>query len=166
MQINLRAHPAAFDDLEQAFDPAANVAYSSTFLKALFEETGSWQKASGRYHSATPKFNRPYRLKILKLWNEQTRLAYDARRAERKRQAAARRAARVADTPANRTTSVRWTSPPFNVLRARPGAMPAGRRRRPAGAPRHREADGERGGRTAVVRAIDRRIDATERRDT
>jgi len=106
MQINLRAHPAAFTNLEQAFDPVANVAYSSTFLKALFEETGSWQKASGRYHSATPKFNRPYRLRVLKLWNEQTRLAYEARRADRKRQAAARRAARRAKIKRNQATRV------------------------------------------------------------
>jgi len=106
MQINLRAHPDAFANLEQAFDPIANVAYSTTFLKSLFEETGSWQKASGRYHSTTPKFNRPYRLKVLKLWNEQTRLAFEARRAERKRQAAARREARAANTKRNRTTNI------------------------------------------------------------
>ena len=94
MQINLRYHPAAFNNLDQAFDPVANVAYGSTFLKSLFEETGSWQKASGRYHSATPEHNRPYRMRILKLWNEQTRLAHAARRADQKRQTAARRAAR------------------------------------------------------------------------
>lgn len=98
MQINLRHHPAAFTDLEQAFDPGANVAYGSTYLKALFEETGSWQKASGRYHSATPKFNRPYRLRVLKLWNEQTRLAFEAKRADRKRRANTRRTDRSVST--------------------------------------------------------------------
>ncbi len=106
MQINLRAHPAAFTNLEQAFDPVANVAYSSKYLKTLFKETGSWQKASGRYHSATPKFNRPYKLRVLKLWNEQTRLAYEARRADRKRRAAARRADRAASATRSRTTNV------------------------------------------------------------
>jgi len=119
MQINLRAHPAAFTNLEQAFDPVANVAYSSTYLKALFEETGSWQKASGRYHSATPKYNRPYRLRVLKLWNEQTRLAYEARRADRKREAAARRAARTAQTKRNQTTNVALDVP---SVQCRPGS--------------------------------------------
>lgn len=148
MQINLRAHPDAFANLEQAFDPAANVAYSSSFLKALFEETGSWQKASGRYHSATPKFNRPYRLKVLKLWNEQTRLAFEAKRAERKRQTAARRAAR-ADSAARTVSTSKNTRPRTttvalgsSLVRCPPGSAsryacraPAfiGRRAHPAG---------------------------------
>lgn len=143
MQINLRHHPAAFTNLEQAFDPVANVAYSSTYLKTLFEETGSWQKASGRYHSATPKFNRPYRLRVLKLWNEQTRLAYEARRADRKRQTAARRAAR-ATTPTTTTTRGKTANVAFgaHLVRCPPGSSsrhacraPAfvGRRAHPSG---------------------------------
>jgi hypothetical protein len=147
MQINLRHHPAAFTNLEQAFDPVANVAYSSTYLKTLYEETGSWQKASGRYHSATPKFNRPYRLRVLKLWNEQTRLAYEARRADRKRQTAARRAARASmptTTPMPMPTRGNTANVAFstNLVRCPPGASsrhacraPAyvGRRAHPSG---------------------------------
>ncbi len=145
MQINLRHHPAAFANLEQAFDPVANVAYSSTYLKTLFDETGSWQKASGRYHSATPKFNRPYKLRVLKLWNEQTRLAYEARRADRKRQTADRRAARATTStttftpPRGKTANVAFST---NLVRCPPSSSsrhacraPAfvGRRAHPSG---------------------------------
>ncbi len=130
MQINLRYHPAAFNNLDQAFDPVANVAYGSTFLKSLFEETGSWQKASGRYHSATPEHNRPYRMRILKLWNEQTRLAHAARRAgpETPSGRAARRPLdRRRESGPDRTT-FRSAPCPFGALRAPPPATPAGRR--------------------------------------
>lgn len=71
MQINLRHHPDAFASLQQAFDPGANAAYAATFLAALHTETGSWERAAGRYHSATPKYNRPYRQKIMRLWAEE-----------------------------------------------------------------------------------------------
>ncbi len=70
MQINLRHHPDAFASLQQAFDPGANAAYAANFLAALHTETGSWEGAAGRYHSATPKYNRPYRQKIMRLWAE------------------------------------------------------------------------------------------------
>src|SRR5499426_259552 len=35
MQVNLYYHPDAFSDLNQAFDPVANVAYAASYLKAL-----------------------------------------------------------------------------------------------------------------------------------
>src|SRR3546814_8505474 len=35
MQINLRWHPDAFSDLDEAFDPAANTAYSAKYLATL-----------------------------------------------------------------------------------------------------------------------------------
>lgn len=75
LQVNLRYHPDAFTDLEQAFDPSANAAYAAGFLARLFAETGSWHRAVGRYHSATPEFGRRYRLKVIALWNAQRRLA-------------------------------------------------------------------------------------------
>ena len=95
MQINLMHHPEAFDDLDQAFEPVSNVGYGARHLKTLFGETRSWQRAAGRYHSATPKRARAYRLKVVKLWNEQRRVAGDERR----------RNARLAVVPVDRKRS-------------------------------------------------------------
>ena len=53
MQINLMYHPAAFQNLDEAFDPSANADYAARFLVSLHAETGDWQKASGLYHSQT-----------------------------------------------------------------------------------------------------------------
>ena len=40
MQINLRYHPTAFKSLEEAFDPATNIAYATKFLKSLHDLQG------------------------------------------------------------------------------------------------------------------------------
>lgn len=74
MQVNLHHHADAFYSLDNAFDPAANVAYASKFLRSLYEDWGSWQEAAGRYHSATPELKGPYRDKVVTFWNEQQRL--------------------------------------------------------------------------------------------
>jgi hypothetical protein len=74
MQVNLHHHANAFYSIENAFDPFANVAYASKFLKSLYEDWGSWQEAAGRYHSATPELKGPYRDKVFTFWNEQQRL--------------------------------------------------------------------------------------------
>lgn len=71
MQVNLKYHPDAFASLDEAFDPHANAAYAARFLRRLFEETGSWLLAAGRYHSATPELGEPYRMKVLQRWNRQ-----------------------------------------------------------------------------------------------
>jgi hypothetical protein len=68
MQINLRYHGEAFADLEEALDPAANVAYAGEFLKDLHGETGSWTTAAGYYHSATPEHGNAYRERVVALW--------------------------------------------------------------------------------------------------
>ncbi len=78
MQINLYWHPDAFDNLEQAFDPAYNVAYAAVFLQELRGETRNWPDAVGRYHSMTPERMRAYRQKVLRRWQEEKR---EARRA-------------------------------------------------------------------------------------
>ncbi|MFW5834145.1 MAG: lytic transglycosylase domain-containing protein [Pseudomonadota bacterium] len=69
MQINLRFHPDAFATLEQALDPLANVRYAASFLQALKHETGTWQGAIGRYHSATPDLARAYRERVAGRWD-------------------------------------------------------------------------------------------------
>ncbi len=51
MQVNLFHHPAAFADLEAAFDPVTNVRYAARFLLSLRAQTGAWGTAIARYHS-------------------------------------------------------------------------------------------------------------------
>ncbi|MDC0739476.1 transglycosylase SLT domain-containing protein [Cognatishimia sp. SS12] len=60
MQINLRWHGAEFATQEAAFDPHLNADYAARFLRALFEKTGSWDEAAGRYHSATDVHQQRY----------------------------------------------------------------------------------------------------------
>lgn len=83
MQINLHYHPEAFESLEAAFEPAANLGYAAAFLSELRARYGSWTAAIGRYHSATPRFSGPYRLKVFRAWRA-------ARHAEREVRAEAR----------------------------------------------------------------------------
>lgn len=71
MQVNLRYHPDAFDDLSEAFEPAANADYAAGFLRDLFQETRSWDRAIGRYHSATPVRAQGYLLKVKTLWRDE-----------------------------------------------------------------------------------------------
>lgn len=54
LQVNLRWHPEAFATLSQGFDPAMNVDYAARFLRMLYEESGDWWVAAGRYHSRSP----------------------------------------------------------------------------------------------------------------
>ena len=78
MQVNLLYHKDAFATLEEAFEPASNAAYAASFLKDLYATSGSWSAAAGFYHSRNPANNRPYKLKVIKLWNEARRAAAEA----------------------------------------------------------------------------------------
>ena len=69
MQINLLHHPDAFPTLESAFDPASNVDYGARFLTALWRETGSWEDAVARYHSANSGLGQTYRDQVLQRWH-------------------------------------------------------------------------------------------------
>ncbi len=65
MQINLQSHPAAFRDLDEAFDPAANTGYGARFLRQLSEDAGgNWYEAVGYYHSRTPVLASDYRARV------------------------------------------------------------------------------------------------------
>lgn len=59
-QINYRWHGAAFDNVEQMFDPDRNALYAARFLARLHAETGEWVAAAGAYHSRTPKYASRY----------------------------------------------------------------------------------------------------------
>lgn len=105
MQINLGYHPEAFDSLQEAFNPGANVAYAAAFLKQLREQKRSWQRAVRFYHSSDPKRQQLYGTKIYKARIEirayevkQRRLARLAAANARRDEAASRRAAK-ATTP-------------------------------------------------------------------
>lgn len=68
MQVNLHHHPNAFTNLEQAFDPAYNIAYAAQFLKHNFQDEGSWRKATADYHSRTPIFGNQYANLVFSSW--------------------------------------------------------------------------------------------------
>jgi hypothetical protein len=59
-QINYKWHGAAFQSIDQMFDPIENARYAAGFLKELYDETGDWSKAAGAYHSRTPEYARRY----------------------------------------------------------------------------------------------------------
>ncbi len=87
MQVNLYYHGDAFDSLEAALDPTANVDFAARWIKQLHRETRSWSQAIAFYHSRTLALNRPYRLRVLKYWDaERRRVALERR--QRSRQAA------------------------------------------------------------------------------
>ncbi|HVR65438.1 MAG TPA: transglycosylase SLT domain-containing protein [Verrucomicrobiae bacterium] len=71
MQVNLFYHPHAFANLNQAFDPVANVSYAASYLKNLKIEEGSWAKAVARYHSADPVRYKQYRMKVHVAWRQE-----------------------------------------------------------------------------------------------
>jgi hypothetical protein len=80
MQINLKHHPDAFASLDDAFDPAINVAYGADFLKALHDQANGWLAAARRYHSATPEKGEAYGELVLANWSgaaKQKELAAD-----------------------------------------------------------------------------------------
>jgi hypothetical protein len=68
LQVSLKYHPQAFDSLDQAFEPAANVAYAAGFLTALKAEGASVFGAVGRYHSRTPVLGVMYARKVFARW--------------------------------------------------------------------------------------------------
>lgn len=70
MQINLHHHPTAFRTLDEAFDPATNVAYAALFLKRLKQARASWHTAVAHYHSANPIHHVPYRKAVLTTWRK------------------------------------------------------------------------------------------------
>lgn len=91
MQVNLHYHPEAFETLEEAFDPARNVAYAAGFLIDLRQEARSWTRAVGQYHSRQAIRGNSYRAKVFKAWraerhraNRERRAALEAARSNRK----------------------------------------------------------------------------------
>lgn len=59
-QINYKWHGAAFQSIDQMFDPMENARYAAAFLKELYDESGDWSVAAGAYHSRTPEYAQRY----------------------------------------------------------------------------------------------------------
>jgi hypothetical protein len=70
MQVNLGYHGHAFASLDEALDPASNIAYGAKFLKHLRGATRSWARATARYHSSDPDRGQAYRDKVYRRWQE------------------------------------------------------------------------------------------------
>jgi hypothetical protein len=69
MQVNLKHHAGAFHNLDEAFDPATNVAYGAQFLRENYDDLGDWVKATAAYHSRTNHYGQEYLVRIEKSWN-------------------------------------------------------------------------------------------------
>ena len=75
MQISLKYHKDAFENLEAALDPETNVEYSAKFLKKLYTKKKSWQKAAMAYHSSIPSRGQQYKNRLESRF-EEIKLAY------------------------------------------------------------------------------------------
>lgn len=63
-QINTRWHAAGFETLATMADPLANAHYAADFLSRLFTEFGSWEAATGAFHSRTPALAEAYLARV------------------------------------------------------------------------------------------------------
>ena len=68
LQVNLAQHPDSFQNLAQAFDPAANADYAAGFLTRLKQKLGDWAQAVAAYHSQTPALGGPYAARVYAQW--------------------------------------------------------------------------------------------------
>lgn len=68
MQVNLMHHPDAFVTVSQALEPSYNVDYAARFLRSNYDESGSWKRAVGNYHSRTPAYAEPYIAQVFNEW--------------------------------------------------------------------------------------------------
>lgn len=76
MQINYHHHGHHFPSLMHMFEPKHNVAYGAKFLKDLRKVNGSWTKAVGLYHSATPELQVPYKRRVYIKWQQEQKRLY------------------------------------------------------------------------------------------
>lgn len=96
MQVNLFHHPKAFANLEEAFDPMANVIYATGFLNRLRQTTRSWTLAVAHYHSSDRARGGPYWQRVRVAWNEAVVRHYRQKREAHIKAYRERRAARLA----------------------------------------------------------------------
>lgn len=63
-QINLHWHGAAFRSIADMFEPETNADYAARFLRELRARHGSWDAATGAYHSSRPEVAEGYLAKV------------------------------------------------------------------------------------------------------
>ena len=68
MQIKLKYHPEAFENLEQAFEPKYNIGYAAKFLHTKYLKLRNWKSAVGSYHNGKPSRHRKYIKKVYSAW--------------------------------------------------------------------------------------------------
>jgi hypothetical protein len=78
LQVNLMYHPMAFASLDEAFEPASNVAYAARLLHILFAETLNWASAAAAYHSRIPELGLAYQQRVLATWGGSFPLRWQA----------------------------------------------------------------------------------------
>jgi hypothetical protein len=83
MQINLMFHPAAFANLDEAFDPLTNARYAVRFLTELNSTRNNWTQSAANYHSNTAEFATAYQRRVQAAMPEEARLAATTQRDER-----------------------------------------------------------------------------------
>lgn len=54
-QLNYRWHSQHFTSPAAMLEPLTNARYAARFLRSLYDQSGDWQIATGRYHSGTPE---------------------------------------------------------------------------------------------------------------
>ena len=74
MQINLKYHGDAFANLDEAFDPEKNVAYSAKFLRQLYKRNKqNWTKTAMHYHSRNLRKGTNYKNRLEKHYAQYVR---------------------------------------------------------------------------------------------
>ena len=122
MQVNLKHHPKAFANLNQAFDPATNVSYAAHFLHDNYATLGDWIKATAAYHSRTPVYGQQYLTEIERSWNRIVGKVAEARASKAGRDGQETQATAALGAPATPSTAPRVTAEaaPRIVSAARP----------------------------------------------
>lgn len=95
MQVNLKYHPKAFANLDQAFDPRVNAAYAGELVDKLRRATRSWTQAVRHYHSNHYKRGQAYWRRVVVIWNSERRIASERQRLARIEQYRRERQARI-----------------------------------------------------------------------
>lgn len=68
-QLNIYWHGKAFQSIEEMIAPNKNALYAARFLLRLYQQTGDWRTAVGRYHSNNAERAEGYIQRLKKLYS-------------------------------------------------------------------------------------------------
>lgn len=71
MQINLKYHPDAFANLNQAFEPRYNIAYAAKFLNGKYKRNNSWETSIRHYHNIHKVHSDKYITRVYDVWRRE-----------------------------------------------------------------------------------------------